>query len=127
MPSSTPDPNEIMDLERETYRQTSSGDLSWINDLCLEDVLQFSPGKPLVVGKKNMRAEFQNVLDTDDYEMSWEPTRAVVSESNDMAYAYGTLTLKLPGADPVPGKYVVVWVKENGEWRLAIDIPNLDV
>ncbi len=127
MPSDTPNPNEIMELERETCRQTRSGSLRWITDMCMENVLQFSPGKPLVVGKEGMRAEFQKVLDTDGYELSWEPTEAVVSESNDMAYAYGTLTMKAPGGEPVPGKYVVVWVKENGEWRLAIDIPNLDV
>ena len=85
------------------------------------------PGKALVVGKERMLAEFQKVVETDGHELSWEPTKAVVSESNDMAYAYGTLTMKLPGQAPVPGKYVVVWVKEDGEWRLAIDIPNLDV
>ena len=79
-----------------------------------------------LAGKENMLAAFQEVVDTDDYEMSWKPTKAVVSASNDMAYAYGTLELKLPGSEPVAGKYVVVWVKENGEWRLAIDIPNLD-
>lgn len=74
-----------------------------------------------------MLAEFQKVVDTEDYEMSWESTKAVVSESNDMAYAYGALNLKVPGGEPVAGKYVVLWVKENGEWRLAIDIPNPDV
>lgn len=127
MPSDTPNPNEIMEIERETCRQTKSGDLSWITDRCLENVLQFSPGMPLVVGKENMLSEFQKVVDTDGHELAWEPTAAFVSESNDMAYAYGTLTMTLPGAEPLPGKYVVVWVKQNGEWRLAIDIPNLDV
>ena len=126
MASATPDPEEIMEIERMTCRLTQAGDLSWISDLCKDDVLQFSPGQPLTAGKENMLAAFQEVVDTDDYEMSWKPTKAVVSASNDMAYAYGTLELKLPGSEPVAGKYVVVWVKENGEWRLAIDIPNLD-
>ena len=118
--------DEIMEIERRTCRLTQAGDLSWITDMCKDDVLQFSPGQPLIVGKEKMKAAFQAVVDTDDNEMSWQPTRAVVSESNDMAYAYGTLTLKLPGAEPVAGKYVVIWVKQDGEWRLAIDIPNLD-
>ena len=127
MPSSTPDPNEIMDIERETCRRTQAGDVGWVDELSMDDVLQFSPGQPLIVGKERMEAEFRKIVDTDDYEISWEPTKAVVSASNDMAYAYGTLVMKLPGGEPMPGKYVVVWVKHEGEWRLAIDIPNLDV
>ncbi|MGR8919313.1 MAG: YybH family protein [Gammaproteobacteria bacterium] len=126
MPSVAPDPNEIMELERRTCHQTNAGDLSWVTELCKEDVLQFSPGQPLSEGKEKFLAAFQEVVDTEGYDMAWEPTKAVVSASNDMAYAYGTLTMKLPGGEPVAGKYVVVWVKEDGEWRLAIDIPNLD-
>ena len=127
MSSESPDPNEIMALERETCKQTRSGSIQWVDDYCKDDVLQFSPGQPLIVGKERMRAAFQEVLDTEGLELSWEPTAAHVSASNDMAYCYGTLTMKAPGAEPKPGKYVVVWVKENGEWRLAIDIPNLNV
>ena len=126
MPSVTPDPTEILEIERETCRRTRSGDLSWITDECMDDVLQFSPGKALIAGKQEMLAEFRKVLDTDGYELAWEPSKAVVSEANDMAYAYGTLTMKPPGGEPMPGKYVVVWVKDGDEWRLAIDIANLD-
>ena len=53
MSSESPDSNEIMALERETCKQTRSGSIQWVDDYCKDDVLQFSPGQPLIVGKDN--------------------------------------------------------------------------
>ena len=127
MSSKKPDPNEILELERKACEQLQAGNANWLIERCKEDVLQFSPGSELTKGKENVGKEFQKVVDTDGYELTWEPIKANVSESNDMAYAYGSLKMKLPGGDPMPGKYVVIWVKENGEWKLQIDISNLDI
>lgn len=127
MSSDKPDPNEIIELESKACAELQAGNAQWLIQRLKDDVLQFPPGAKLTKGKEDVGKEFQKVVDTDGFELSWEPIKAEVSASNDMAYAYGSLKMKLPGGESMPGKYVVVWVKVNGEWKLQIDISNLDV
>jgi hypothetical protein len=41
-----------------------------------------------------------------------------------MAYDYGTATTRMADGTETTGQYLVVWVKENGEWRVAADMFN---
>jgi ketosteroid isomerase-like protein len=48
-----------------------------------------------------------------------------------MAVDLGTYHVEFPGPDGTmlsdDGKYSVVWVKENGEWKVFADIFNSDM
>jgi len=62
-----------------------------------------------------------------DYSLRWEPKDAVVSENADMGYTWGTWLLTVnteSGALETRGKYLDVWVKDNGEWKIQVDIGN---
>ncbi len=79
----------------------------------------------MIHGKENIRELFTHIATTDGFELSWEPTAAAVSESNDMAYVYGTTSVKEPSDESTqPGKYLIVFVKREGKWRIAIDMSN---
>ena len=41
-----------------------------------------------------------------------------------MGWAFGMVRVKTPGADEELGKYVSVWVKENGKWFYVAEIRN---
>ena len=56
----------------------------------------------------------------------WEPTEAVVSESGDLAYTLGRYRVVDGDSILSTGHYVTVWKKEDGEWRVAVDIGNTD-
>jgi len=62
--------------------------------------------------------------------LHFAPTSIVVSKAQDMAYDIGTFELKLNDAQgapmTIPGKYVVVWVKQGGEWKAQADCFNTD-
>ena len=60
-------------------------------------------------------------------EVSWESTAAFVSPDGNMAYDYGTTSMTLPDGSVEPGKYLVVWVKADGEWKVAADMFNANV
>ena len=47
-----------------------------------------------------------------------------ISSSGDMAYDYGRATTTLADGTVVEGSYLVVWTKEDGEWKAAADIFN---
>ncbi len=125
MSGNTPKANEIMEMERQTNKHMQAGEIDSLMDYFADDALQASPGAQMISGKENIRKLFAGIAETGGYGMSWEPTAAVVSESNDMAYVYGSTSVKEPADDVAqPGKYLVVYVKRGGKWKIAIDMAN---
>ena len=88
-----------------------------------QDSVLIMPGSAPIVGVENVRIATQAMLDTDD-EVSWESDFAFVAPSGDMAYDYGTATTKRADGTSVEGYYLVVWVRENGNWKVAADMFN---
>ncbi len=112
----------IMALEREWSAKFQQKDLDWIVNLHATDARQMPPNAEPVVGHEALRAAWEGLF---DLEASWEPAEAHVSASGDMAYDFGTATIITPEG-PMPSKYVVVWVRRDGEWKVAVDMfsPN---
>lgn len=54
----------------------------------------------------------------------WDPQGGKVSESSDMGYTWGIYTLSLETGKSVTGKYLNVWVKQNGTWKVEVDMGN---
>lgn len=53
---------------------------------------------------------------------SWTPTTAVVADSGDLGYAYGTYTVE-DGAATETGGYYRIWQRHGeGPWRVVIDV-----
>jgi ketosteroid isomerase-like protein len=112
----------IMALEREWSAKFQEQDLEWIVNLHATDGRQFPPNAEPIVGREAMRAQWEALFGLD---ASWEPTEAHVSASGDMAYDFGTATINTPEG-PMASKYLVVWIREGGEWKVAVDMfsPN---
>ena len=77
--------NEIMELERESCRRFQAGDLEGMASFIAEDILLFNPGSELISGKEHEQAALAEVSKVEGLEMSWEPTEAHISASEDMA------------------------------------------
>ena len=88
--------------------------------------VQLPEGMGPVVGQEALRASWDAFAAMEDFDVSWEPTAAFVSPDGNMAYDYGTTSATTPDGT-VPGKYLVVWVKVDGEWKVAADIFNSSV
>lgn len=116
--------NEIMDLERESYRRFAAGDLEGLTDLFADDVLLFNPGTELLRGKQHELAALQEASKVDGLEMSWEATEARISKSEDMAWAHGTIRVKTPDGRLQLEKYLTVWMKVAGQWKLVAQVRN---
>ncbi len=114
----------IMALEREWSSKFQEGDIDWIMSLHAANARQLPPGAGPVVGADALRAAWEGMINTEGLELSWEPAEAHVSHSGDMAYDYGTAMLTTPDGKSQAMKYLVVWVRENGEWKIAADMFN---
>jgi len=116
----------IMALEREWAARAAAGDVDWIMNLQASNARQFPPNGEPIVGAAALRATWDGLTHTEGLSATWEPTEAHVAASGDVAYDFGTGTLKTPDGQATPIKYLVVWVKENGRWKVAVDMfsPN---
>lgn len=51
--------------------------------------------------------------------IKWHPIAADVSQAGDLGYTHGTYE-----AGDERGSYVRIWKKENGQWRIIMDVTN---
>ena len=113
----------IVDLEAEWSEMYGKRDLDGITALMARNSVLIMPGKAPIVGAEDIRRATKAMLESDD-KVSWTSDFAFVSASGDMAYDYGTATTELADGSSVTGHYLVVWVKEDGEWKVAADMFN---
>ncbi len=116
----------IMQLERDWSALFGARDVDAIMNLHAADAVQLPEGMGPVVGQEALRASWDAFAAMEDFDVSWEPTAAFVSPDGNMAYDYGTTSATTPDGT-VPGKYLVVWVKVDGEWKVAADMFNSSV
>lgn len=117
------EPSHIVNLEASWSGMYSEGDLDGVMALMAKNSVLIMPGAAPIVGSEGIRRATKTMLESDD-QVSWKSDFAYVSASGDMAYDYGTATTKLADGSSVQGHYLVVWVKENGKWKVAADMFN---
>ena len=84
---------------------------------------------PLARGTAAVTAAWQRLLSMRNVKLTFASTQLIVSNSGDMAYDLGTYELSFDddkGMVKDIGKYVTVWKKVGGEWKVAADISNSD-
>jgi len=114
----------LMTLETDWSDMSVAGDLEGIAALLSKDAIVIAPGEAPIVGFNDVRASIQASIAAGSEGTSWRSTAAFVAPSGDMAYDYGTTATKMPDGSIAAGNYLVVWVKENGQWNIAADIFN---
>jgi ketosteroid isomerase-like protein len=53
--------------------------------------------------------------------LTWEPSGGDIAKSGDLGYTYGLSQRNVDGKIE-KGNYVRAWRKENGEWKVAVDV-----
>jgi len=119
-PGADDEQNILTDLERKFPASTNVTEA--FLKLITDDAQLNHDGHFPAVGQKEIRA----FLAEKRYTLKWEPLRAVVSSSNDFAYAYGKYMRKetaQPQAALKTGYYVHVWRRDaKDRWRLAVEV-----
>lgn len=113
---------DIARVNRQFEECARSGDLEQLASLYTTNAMAFPPDAPIVTGREQIKAMWGSIaqqlglkdvrLDTRDLEVS-----------GDTACEVGEARLTL-ASGPATVKYVVVWKKVDGEWRLHRDIWN---
>src|SRR5215468_9910753 len=84
---------------------------------------------PIARGTAAITDGWKGILGLKNLKLTFAPTQVTIANGGDMAYEIGTYELSFDGdKGPVKdvGKYVVVWKKVGGDWKVAADIYNSD-
>ena len=114
-------------LVRQWEAAARSRDASALAALYAEDAVGLYADAPAVQGRDSIRVTWERFFRDNFIEVM--PRRIDVAASNDLAYTTGRYQVRQATATgPLleEGKYVQVWKKVNGEWRVVVDINNSD-
>jgi ketosteroid isomerase-like protein len=89
-----------------------------------DDAMMMPSGTLPLYGRESIKA----LMSRADFELTWEPQDGEVSASGDMGWTWGTSLVSWTddsGETQVRyGKYLNVWRKIDGQWKVAVDIGN---
>lgn len=107
----------------------NKGDAAAVANLYTTDARMLPPNSEMVEGRANIQKFWQGAI-TAGMKLESLETLHVETQGN-IAVEIGryTTTLSVAGGTPTTdkGKYVVVWKREGGSWKLAVDIFNTSV
>jgi len=116
----------ILELDLEWAQRYADRDMGWITALHAENAVQLPPGSDIIKGNEAIGAAWDEMASVFP-QVTWEPVMAKVSASGDMAYLYGLATAVDVDGNAIPMKFIEVWVKIDGEWKVAADMFNANV
>ncbi len=102
-------------------------DFAMIEALYTSDGLLLPPNSPAIQGPKAIVEVWKSWAELPNVEITFGADRVEASSSGDMAYDYGWYIFAFDTDDgrvTDKGKYVVVWKKVGGAWKVAADIFN---
>ena len=104
-------------------------DANGIAQLYAADAMILPQGLQAFGGREAITRWWATDMATPGYDLRSQADQMIVSASGDLAVERGTYRYRATlAAGPVErrGKYVTVWRKADGDWKVAIDIYNLD-
>lgn len=111
---------------QEFVRAFGRGDIAGIAALYTEQAHLLPPGSDLVQGRAAIESFWQQARASGILEVQLT-TVEFAAESEQLVCEIGRYVLTIQqGGERVqsPGKYVVLWKQEEGEWKLHVDIWN---
>jgi ketosteroid isomerase-like protein len=129
MPNLSPGELELVKLEGEFSDAVAKGGGKAFASWFAEDGVTLQNGKPPVRGHTAIAAAA--VWDPKDYQLTWYAEGAQMGPGGTSGFTWGhyTSTAKDSKGQPVSlgGRYITVWKKVNGAWKVALDASADDV
>jgi uncharacterized protein (TIGR02246 family) len=118
---------ELVRLEKQYEAAINAGDAAKLAGLFAEDAVFMPPNLPAEKGPKAIQQWHEEAFKDMTFKATITPTASEVS--GDLACVRGEYALKPQrpanaGSGETRGKYVDVWKRVNGEWKLAWQIFN---
>jgi uncharacterized protein (TIGR02246 family) len=123
------DAEAIRALSRSWLAADQARDVERAVSFYADDAVELASNTPLVVGKEAIRSWYRSWLPLPNVHITFATVTVQVGKAGDLAYERGTyeFTTETPkGVDVDKGKYLTVWQKIGGVWKVAADMANSD-
>ena len=102
------------------------GDSVGLANMYTVDAKMMGPNEPAVIGRKNIQTAFAALVKMGSVKLVFKTldvwgSEALVAEEGEDSM------LTMDGKELDKGKYIVLWKKEDGKWKLFRDIYNADL
>jgi ketosteroid isomerase-like protein len=123
-PQGAMDGAEIRAMSDQWEAALNSGDIDGIVSLYAEDCRLMGPDMPMAMGREAVRAVFGAMIDAG---LGGELTTVEAMQMGDRGYNLGTFSISAKDGTVVgTGKFLELWQKIDGEWKMVNDIWNND-
>jgi uncharacterized protein (TIGR02246 family) len=113
----------IADANKDFMVNFNRGDAAGMADLYTDDGQVLPPNSDFVIGKEAIQAFWQALMDMGIKEAKLDIVE--VEEQDDLAVEVSKYTLQGEEGQVLDqGKYIVIWKREDGQWKLHRDIFN---
>ena len=119
----------IRELSQQASRAVQSKDAATFASFYAEDAVAMNANQRAVQGRDAIRRMAAEMFSLPNLAFSFTPTRIEVAESGDIAHEIGTyrFAADMPGGRlDDEGKYVTLWKKIAGDWKIVSDMNNSD-
>src|SRR5690349_2728349 len=120
----------VQALSQEWLKAEIAKDIREIMTYYAEDAMEMASNTPVIIGKEPIQKWYETWLKPEGVSMTFATEEVKVSTSLDMAVERGTYHFvqnNAGGQVDDTGKYVTVWKKVKGEWKVAIDTATSDL
>ncbi|MBA3639033.1 MAG: nuclear transport factor 2 family protein [Acidobacteria bacterium] len=100
----------------------NAGDAVKAAAMYADDAVQMPPDEQMVKGRSAIEARLKSEMQKGKVTLKLSPSASAISA--DQAYEAGTATVALPDGRTLSEKYLVVYKRVGGEWKIAYDIWN---
>ena len=113
---------EIVDANKEFMSLFAASDSVGVSNLYTQDAKFMMNGTPAILGRKNIQSTLSGIMNSGVSSVNlitidvWGTENLVTEE--------GELSLFVEDNEVDQGKYIVLWKKEDGKWKLFRDIFN---
>lgn len=102
-------------------------DKAWIKYLSKDSIMISDKQKENIVGKENVSKVIKNIFSLKNISFIWKPDFADVSNDLSLGFTTGSYIKKYYQDKELivqEGKYLTIWKKENGSWKIKVDMGN---
>jgi uncharacterized protein (TIGR02246 family) len=123
----TSEEQRIRELGQQAMRAAQAKDAATYASFYADDAVSMGANQTAIRGRDAIRGMVAEMFALPNLAFSFAPTKIEVAESGDIAYEIGTyrFAADMPSARlDDEGKYLTVWKKVGGEWKIASDMSN---
>src|SRR5918995_3881280 len=113
----------LLELTKQYLAAAKARDAAKVASFYAEDAVVMAPNAPPIKGKHAIQQDHERLFkESPPFELTATPLAS--ETSGDLGYIQGEFVVKRQGGGEVRGKYVEVWRRIKGEWKILYDINN---